>query len=167
MKKIIVRFILLIFPVGLLFNGCASSKQEVKNHYKFNVIDSVLEKNNGVIFARLAGINTNEFIDYNILSFDYIIQEKDFNDTLYFFVISQKNIVIDTNYYISLIKGKSYDLYLEKIDTLIEARVTRSLDRGGGETRIIDPDLIYWENGKFMIKLYISKDINDVFIRKF
>ncbi|MFA5403893.1 MAG: hypothetical protein WC358_03055 [Ignavibacteria bacterium] len=167
MKKIFYNIVIIFSPLFVLIDGCSSSNLEYKNHYRFNVIDSVLRKSNGKIYARLAGINKNEFIDYNILSFDYIIQEKNFKDTLYFFVISPKNIVIDTNYYISLIKGKSYDLYLEKIDTLIEARVTRSYDRGGGETRIIDPDLIYWENGKFMIKLYISKDINDVFIRKF
>lgn len=158
---------MLVFSISFLFNGCTSSKQEVKSHYRFEIIDSVLKKNKGNICARLTGINTNEFIDYNILSFDYNIQENDFKDTLYFFVISKKNIIVDTNDYKNLIKGKTYSLFLEKIDTLIKARVTRSFDRGGGEKRMLDPDLMYWENGKFMVKLYISKDINDVFIRKF
>jgi hypothetical protein len=170
MKKIIIKFIILIFPVGLLFNGCASSKQEVKNHYKFNVIDSVLEKNNGNICFEISNIDSYSIDKYNVLHCNYCVKENnEIVDSIYFFILSEKekDSTINLELYEKLNNYEKYCLNLFTVDTLIKTgaryrgyNVGFAYDDGSGNS------ISFWKNERIVAKVYFCKDIKDKYILK-
>jgi hypothetical protein len=164
MKNILTSFFILINSIFLI-TGCSSSEPEEKNHYRFDIIDSVLNKSNGKITAVLHSYGPTYCKRYNIFNFDYYLKEKYDLDTIYFFVISRKENFSDSIEYKLMNIGESYNLNLIKIDTSITAIINVPIN-GPHKCLILEPNLLFWRDGKIVAKCYYSNEIKDVYIKK-
>jgi hypothetical protein len=170
MKRIIVKLMMLVFSISLLFNGCASSKLEVKNHFRFEVIDSVLKKNNGNICFVLSNIDSYSIDKYNVLHCHYCEKENNkIIDSIYFFILSEKekDSTIDLELYEKLSNSEKYCLNIFTVDTLIKTgakfrgyNVGFAYDDGSGNT------ISFWRNERIVAKVYFCNDIKDKYILK-
>lgn len=164
MHKIIISFIILINSV-LFIAGCSTSEPEVKNPFRFDIIDSVLRKNDGIINAELHSYFSTDCKKYNIFNFDYFLKEKNNKDTIIFFVLSRKENFSDTADYKRMERRKSYDLNLIKIDTPITAKLKINM-QGDHIVLMLEPDLKFWKDGKIISTMYFSNEIKDIYIKE-
>lgn len=145
MKNILLGFICcLLFVITLA--GCSSSHQEVEANLKLFAIDS------------------NTFEKYYNLWFPNSYSEL---DTSGFHVLTEKTD--DNNIEISKFEpikvGEIYRVKLFTVDSLVSAELNPT--RFHGRTRIIlDPNILFWDNGKIMIKVYFSKDFKGKYVLK-
>jgi hypothetical protein len=156
----------LLFLISVLFGGCASSKQEEKNQFRFEVIDSVLKKNNGNICFEIFHIDSKSFDKYYVIDCNYYINKNNkIIDTVFFFILSEKenDVIIDINDYEKLFEEENYCLKLFSIDTLMTTTINITTYN---PTLILDPNLVFYENGKIVAKVYFCKDIKDKYVLK-
>jgi hypothetical protein len=159
---IIILFLLLIF-VG----GCTSSNHDEENHYRFDGIDSVLRKRGGNLCAKLIYIDSTDFKEYYCMLFTYFEENNMKLDSIDFYVLSEKDNDknINLNLYENFESNKAYCLGFFEVDTIISAKLSHPLDRGGGEIILIR-NIPFWSDGKFVAKVYFSNDIMDKYVLK-
>jgi hypothetical protein len=169
MRYKIILSIFILLSICTFFEGCASSKQEEKNHFRFEVIDSALNKHNGNLCFELRNIDYKMFDKYIVLHCDYFVNKNNkIIDTVYFFILSEKDedSTIDLKLYEKLNNSEKYCINLFTIDTLkrTDARI-----RGDAGFYYDDNDgcsILFWRDGKIVSKVYFSNGIKNIYIKK-
>ena len=158
-----------LFSLCVFFGGCASSKEEIKNHFRFEIIDSVLKKNDGKICFELSNIDYKMFDKYYVFHCDYFVNKNNkIIDTVYFFILSEKDkdSTIDLKLYEKLNNSEKYYINLSTMDSL---KRTDAGIRGDAGFSYEDNDgcsILFWRDGRIVSKVYFSNEIKNIYIKK-
>jgi len=135
--KFITTYLIIIFFSITIFN-CSSSIFLNNESLKFEWVDTTLFQKNNLFLFKCA------------------------NGEKRYYITKKEKLSIDTNYFKNLIQGVSYCFETTKLNkTVFDA----ALDMQGNHKMVINNDLI-WDNGEFVIELYTSKSLKDVYIQR-
>jgi hypothetical protein len=136
--QILIKYFFYFLLIVILFYACTNS---------YN--------NNSLNFYKLISLDTSSFKKVNL--FTFLNQNND-----KYYVISEKN---DFNYLQEkFIINRKYPLYLLKSDSIVIAKLNLFPTRQ--ETIIIDDGKPIWVNDTFVVDIYKSKNINNVYYIK-
>jgi hypothetical protein len=143
--KNLVIIIILLYSTEI-FIGCSSSLHE------------------GETCIRLRGIDSVTYIEYYALWFPNSYSVFD-TSGYYVFTNKNDNDNINLKEYELIRKGKTYCLNLFTVDSLVSASLLNN--RSGNNVKIIvEPNLILYDKGKIMIKVYFSNDLKGKYVLK-
>lgn len=143
MKNIILCVICNLLFI-IILEGCSSSNQKIEADIKLYALDS------------------NTFKKYYDLWFPNSYSK---SDTIGFHVLTEKtdDNNIDINKYEPIKVGETYILKLCEVDSLVSAKLNPT--GIGDRVRIVlDPNILFWENGKIMIKVYSSNALKGKYV---
>jgi hypothetical protein len=152
----------------ILLMGCSSSNVSKESKYQFEIIDSILKNNNGIICAKLEFIDDILYKEYNIMTFFYVRLKLNKIDTILFVVISAKEIkdTINLKDFDSLKENEKYCLSLAKENTPIKVEF---MIRGAEiykQYLDYESKLVFYEKGYIVAKVFSATNIKGVYILK-
>ncbi|MDD5362073.1 MAG: hypothetical protein PHN88_08065 [Ignavibacteria bacterium] len=121
--------------------------------------------NDGVTDLRLFMLDSNEFKEYNFLWFPNTYTD---SDTSGYRVLTEKisDDSIDKSKYEPIKEGETYRLKLFTVDWLVSASMLRWGSLGDYGAFVLEPDVLFWDSGKIMVKVYFSKDLKGRYVLK-